>query len=643
MIGNGAIDIMEHRHKIVCTAGHIDHGKTALTKALTGMDTDRLSEEKRRGITIDLGFAFYGDDVTIIDLPGHERFIRNMVAGAATVDFAILVVAADDGPMPQTKEHLDILNLLNIRSGMTVITKTGLVEEDWADLVAEEMKELCRGTFLEGQPILKVDSISGDGIDHFKQVFDRELSKIAPRRTKPEFRLPIDRAFIIKGFGTVITGTVVSGKVKLKDGVQHQPSGKMVKVRGIQVHGNDVKSAGTGVRVALNLTGIEKSEIRRGDLLTEPGLFKPFSRYDCKITVLQEASILKHRQRLRFHIGTAEIIGRILLLEGNTLAPGESMFAQIELETPIVAIREDRFVFRNYSPQITMGGGNILTPAIEKHKRGRKQLIDFLRTIDLGEPSAIIQKIIDRSGGSGITLKQILSLGGLSKEDLDAPAEELLQEGKLIKQKSGGSDWFISSDALKEQEKLILKLINKYHRKYPERPGITLAEIRSIMRVNPDSPFIEYALQNLLEADKIQHIASYYSISGFEIRLEAGRKQIADSILNMISSTGLAPPKAHPIAEKLNVNPNEIIDLLAILESMGKIVRIERDNAISMDTFNKARNTLINTFGEQSFTLPQAAEALSAGRRNTVALLEYMDKAGYTERIGDERKIIYDY
>jgi len=627
-------------HKIVCTAGHIDHGKTALTRALTGMDTDRLPEEKARGITIDIGFAYYRDDVTIIDLPGHERFIRNMAAGAATVDFALLIVAADDGPMPQTREHLDILQLLGIKDGMIAVTKTGLVEADWADLVLEEVKELCAGTFLEGKPAVKVDALSGEGMKHFRATFDKALIEIKARPARPEFRLPVDRCFNVKGFGTVATGTVISGSVKIKDNVEHLPSGKLLKVRGIQIQGREAETAAPGSRAALNLTGAETSDIERGDVLAQPGLLKPALIYDGRIELLPSAEPLKHRERLRFHIGTGEIIGRILLLEDNFLPPGESMMAQMELENSAMALRGDRFIFRTYSPQKTIGGGTILMMAEEKHKRRREPLLDMLKQTAFGEPAEIVLALVKASGNSGISRSDLLAQGSFSLSELDSALAGLLEQDKIISGKVSGGEWFILPEAMTLNENAVLAALTEFHRQYPTRPGMSLAELKSVVSLKPESPFLEAAVNRLIEDHKVERRGKYYTLSNFQITLNAWQSELAEKVMSMISGKGLTAPKASPIAETLKIPVEEILDLLAILETMGKLVRLEKDTVLSTEAFNEARRKVYDTFKDNYFTLPQAVEALGAGRRITVDLLEYMDRAGYTERKGEERRML---
>ena len=640
ILTNQPANLKSTHHKVVCTAGHIDHGKTALVKALTGMDTDRLSEEKMRGITIDLGFAFYGNHTTIIDLPGHERFIRNMAAGAATVDFALLIVAADDGPMPQTQEHLDILNLLGIKNGMAVITKADLAEEDWVELVTEEVKDIVKGTFLQDKPIMVVDSLSERGMQEFTQEFNQQLEQIQPRKSRPEYRQPVDRSFTIKGFGTVITGTVISGKVTLKDSVEILPSGKLAKVRGVQVHGEDMVTAETGIRAALNLSGVEKDEIARGDVLAQPGLLRPSLRFDCKVELLPQSPPLKHRQRLRFHLGTAEIIGRILLLESNILNPGDSTYAQIELEKPSMALRGDHFVFRTYSPQNTVGGGMILTTAEDKHKRRQKPLLKLLESMAQDDRENMTLNILLLAGTEGMTADEISNKTSFSKDEFTKVISGLVENRKVIEKKAGGTVWYAHQNALEEFKKDLQQAGETFHHNNPAKTGFSLAEIKGELDFSPESPFLEYSLIMLQDKGEIKKMGSLYALNSHEIKLNSRQKELSVKMLKLIDEAGLAPPKAHPIADRLQAEVEEIIDLMAILESMGQIIRLDRDMVISRPLYEKALQD-IRRLGEEKgiIELPDAIEILAAGRRTTVAILEYLDRIGVTERDGDIRRL----
>ncbi|MDA0748094.1 MAG: selenocysteine-specific translation elongation factor, partial [bacterium] len=348
-------------HVIVGTAGHIDHGKTSLVKALTGIDTDTLPEEQERGVTIDIGFAYWKDNVTIIDVPGHERFVKNMVTGVCSVDLVVFVVAADDGAMPQTREHLGILNLLGVRRGLVALTKADLVDEEWRELVAEDLRDLFAGTFLEGAPIVPVSSVTGEGIEELRVLLEEEIAQVEERPDRGVFRLPVDRVFSVQGFGTVVTGTVLSGRVRVRDEVVLQPADRKVRVRGVQIHGKDAEEAGVGTRAALNLADVDVAEVRRGDLLAQPGYFSSTFMVDARLQMLPDAPApLKNRARVHLHLGPREVLARVILLESDQILPGESQRVQFRLEAPGVAARGDRYVIRRYSPVQTLGGGIVL-------------------------------------------------------------------------------------------------------------------------------------------------------------------------------------------------------------------------------------------------------------------------------------------
>ena len=629
-------------HEVICTAGHIDHGKTALIKALTGMDTDRLQEEKLRGITIDLGFAFYDADTTIIDVPGHEKFIKNMVAGAATVDFAILVVAADEGTMPQTREHLDILSLLDVKRGMIVLSKADLVDDEWLELVTEDVLTTVKGTFLEEAPIVIVDSLSGRGIDEFRKAFDEALKSLPPRETRPEYRQPIDRSFTIKGFGTVITGTVISGEVSIQDIIELLPNGKQVKVRGIQVHGKDCSTAITGTRAALNLSGVEKWEAVRGDILAAPGFLSPADRFDCQVKLLKTSQPLLHRERLRFHLGTAEIIGQIILLETNMLEPGTTAFAQLELEKPIACLRGDRFIFRTYSPQLTIGGGMVLRSAKIKHKRHQKGLHDLLNAMSLGDNKYIITHLLSDAGSIGLPLRELLSRSGIPKTEFAELMKEMYGSGKILMKKSGKEAWYTLPYKVWELRESIVTAVEQFHHRNPALPGMSLAQLKSSLKLDKGIPFIEYVADDLVESGMLKRSNSLYSLPEHKISLSERQKKLSHEVMKMMKETGLSSLNTHSIAADLNVEVEELQVLMAILESLGKTVRLYRYDFISCETFQSSLEKLREVEArEGSIKFPEALEALRPlSRRVTAALLEHLDHTGITECIGKERKFI---
>jgi len=418
---------------ILGTAGHIDHGKTALIKAVTGIDTDRLKEEKLRGITIELGFASIdlpsGQHLGIVDVPGHEKFIKNMVAGATGIDIVAMVIAADEGVMPQTREHMEICTLLEIKQGLVVLTKTDLVDEEWLELVIEDVNEFTRGTFLEGKPVMPVSSVTGQGIPEFIKALD-ELSAVTPSRSvKSLFRLPVDRVFSIKGFGTVITGTLISGRVKTGDTVMIYPSGITSKVRGIQIHNQSVNSAEAGMRTAINFQGLEKTSVQRGEVVSSPEALKASYMLDVSVHFLKSnKKPVKNRTLIRFHTGTSEIPGHVVLLDKDEIIPGETTVAQIRLDSPVAVVSDDKFVIRSYSPVRTIGGGQILNPLPQKHKRFKKSISEGLKTLITQPPEEITAYHVDNSGYKGISFSDLKIMTNIPEKQLDNALQKLLSE-----------------------------------------------------------------------------------------------------------------------------------------------------------------------------------------------------------------------
>ena len=425
---------------VLGSAGHIDHRKTSLVKALTGTDTDRLKEEKARGITIELGFAFLdlpsGQRLGIVDVPGHEKFVKNMVAGATGIDLVALVIAADEGVMPQTREHLDICSLLDVRTGLVVLTKTDMVDEEWLGLVQEDVAEYLEGTFLAGAPIVPVSSTTRQGIDEMVRVLDEMVSTLDERPAFGPWRLPVDRVFTMKGFGTVITGTAVGGAVSIGQEVEIYPRDIKAKVRGLQVHNQEVQEARRGQRTAVNLQGVEKAVIERGDVVATPGSLQPSLWLDLECSALKDMlRPLKNRAPIRFHTGTGEIMGRVMFLDRDDLKPGEHCYCQVRLESPVAVMAGDRYVLRSYSPVATVAGGTILHPHPGRHKRRRPEIIEDLRTLQLGSPAERIAVHARLAGEAGITAGELVRLVNLPGKDLERLLTELSSktEGELAK------------------------------------------------------------------------------------------------------------------------------------------------------------------------------------------------------------------
>jgi selenocysteine-specific elongation factor len=477
---------MAMKQVVMGTAGHIDHGKTQLIKTLTGIDTDRLKEEKERGITIDLGFAhlrFANDtEVGVIDVPGHERFVRNMLAGVGGIDLVMLVIAADEGVMPQTREHLAICQLLRIKDGLVALTKTDLVDEDWLGLVTEDTHAFLKGTFLEGKPIVPVSAKTGQGIDELKQVLQTLVADVPPKQLAGKFRLPIDRVFTIRGFGTVVTGTLFSGSIRVEDRVEIYPKGIEVKVRGLQVHNESVPEAIAGQRTAINLQGIEKVELERGDVLGRPGEFSPTFMLDAFLQHLPDAPRpLRHRARVRLHLGTSELMGRVILLDRDALAPGEEAYVQYRLEAPAIALPHDRYVIRSYSPVQTIGGGVLLDVQPAKHRRGAAGLGTHFQLLASGAPEAIIAHHLKQAGHAGLRVLEFLPRTELPEMRLRQVAAALRQSGQA-RAVNADLGWYLHTEAFTALINELRNHLANYHRENPLKPNISIEELRAKVR-----------------------------------------------------------------------------------------------------------------------------------------------------------------
>ena len=470
------------RHLIIGTAGHVDHGKTALIKALTGADTDRLKEEKARGISIDLGFAPFrlpgGVVAGVVDVPGHERFISNMLAGIGGIDLVLLVVDVMEGVMPQTHEHMQILQLLNIRRGIVVLTKCDLAEEDWIDIVEEEIREEVAGTFLEEAPFCRVSAVTGEGIPDLVDTIRQAVAALTPKDADGPMRLPVDRHFTVAGFGTVVTGTLLSGSVRAGDTVEVLPPGRQVRVREVQVHGRKEEQGFAGQRVALNLAGLDRELIQRGSVVGTPGIFEQTERMDVRLTLLPDAPRpLKFRDPVHFYLGTARVVGIVALLDRDLLEPGESAIVQIHLDRPLVAHRQDRFIIRSYSPMTTIGGGTVIDPSPVKHRRFRKEVMAALAELESGEKSFLLQKL---SAQGCARVKDLETLSGMGTERIARHLEALQKEGKV----TALAEQWTTAEALRAWRHKVVEETGRFHAANPLLPGIPHATLKAALPGN---------------------------------------------------------------------------------------------------------------------------------------------------------------
>ena len=468
---------------ILGTAGHIDHGKTSLVRAVTGIDTDRLKEEKLRGITIELGFAHLdlpsGQHLGVVDVPGHEKFVKNMVAGATGIDIVAMVIAADEGVMPQTREHMEICTLLGVRHGLVVLTKVDLVDEEMLELATEDVQEFTRETFLENAPIIPVSSVTGQGLPEFTQALDALARQIPDRPPSSLFRLPVDRVFTMKGFGTVITGTLVSGRIQVGDAVMVYPSGITSKVRGIQVENQGVQTAESGMRTAINFQGLDKEAVQRGDVLAIPQALRSSYMVDIHFRYLASNSRpIKNRTRVRLHTGTSEILGNLILLEQDELAPGQETVAQLRLDTPVAIVKDDHFVVRSYSPVRTIGGGQVLNPIPPKHKRFKAEVVQGLRGILSDGPEQLAGFHIAASGPLGASFADLRLMTNLTDKQLDATLQGLMSARTII-QVDKESRTFVHKSSFEELVRETAEHLRGYHKAFPLKSGMSKEELKS--------------------------------------------------------------------------------------------------------------------------------------------------------------------
>jgi selenocysteine-specific elongation factor len=626
-------------HVIIGTAGHIDHGKTALVRALTGTDTDRLKEEKERQITIDLGFAFLGDRSAIIDVPGHERFIKNMVAGVATIDMVLFVVAADDSVMPQTKEHLDILRLLGVKNGVIVITKADLVESDWLEMVEADVQELMEGTFLQDAPIYVVDSLSGRGIEELRLGIDQLLNTLPGKVDRGMFRLPIDRVFSIKGFGTVVTGTVLSGSAGADAMLEIMPPGIKVKVRGVQSHEHTVERVQIGDRAALNLQGVEVADIKRGDVVSDPGYLQPATMLDGKMMLLSSAQPFFHRTRVRVHLGTQEIIGRVILFDRDVLEPGQEAPVRLRLESKCVAARKDPFVIRQYSPQITIGGGVVLDPVpTAKRRRFDPDVVRWMEALEQDDSETLILRCLETWTQIEMPRNVLLTLTGLTRESLDKYLDKLADQHKIMRIGTGERSVLVHADRIKDSRETMVGIVRKYHASNPLLPGMSRAELRKKCEELFSPQVCDVALDGLFSDGVLVTDGHWIRAVEHKIRLSEQQQAMTVRIEDMIRSAEFQTPRADDISSQLAIPSNDMRELLAIMVNTGRVIRVGGDLLFLDEQISRAKDILESHFQKApEVSVGEVSKLLNSSRKYVVPLLEYFDREGFTERRGDVR------
>ncbi|GGK20145.1 selenocysteine-specific translation elongation factor [Caldalkalibacillus thermarum] len=627
-----------HPHFTIGIAGHIDHGKTTLTKALTGQDTDRLKEEKERNISIELGFASFtlsnGHTVSVVDVPGHERFIRQMVAGVAGIDMVLLVVAADEGVMPQTKEHLDILNLLNVNRGLIVITKADKVDEEFIELVTEQIKEETAHTFLSNSPIVEVDSLSGRGIDRLKQEIENLLANLPSRPTSGIARLPIDRVFSKKGFGTIVTGTLYQGKISVGDEMEILPQGLRVKVRQLQVHGSDQEQAYAGQRVAVNLSGVDKEELSRGDVLVTPGSLESTQRIDVEVTLLDHLDFtIKQRSDIRLHLATSDILGRIIFFDRNECQPGETCFAQLELKEPVTTLFEDRFVLRRPTPMTTIGGGMVIDPYATKHRFG-PETIKLIAAKKDKDVSARAKHILGEAGM--LTLDELTRQLGISPVDwqreIDHPAHQGL---KQIESQTSPLTLVTTMDWWEATWNQLQDDMKNYHQRYPLREGLDRKQVQNKYFPQLNTAQWNLVLQQAEVEGRVQVRNEALAMPGFEPMLRPKDKEIWQKVNSIMLEKQLEVP---PWEELLPTQmPQDVhLDLQQWLVRYEYMVPLDEGRFLSREAFDKAVQRLKSNTGK-SFTIQEAKDIFNTTRKYLIPFLETLDKLGYTTRKENKR------
>ncbi|MCX7832062.1 MAG: selenocysteine-specific translation elongation factor [Actinobacteria bacterium] len=622
---------------VIGTAGHIDHGKSTLVKALTGINPDRLKEEKEREMTIDLGFAYLdlpsGKRVGIVDVPGHERFIRNMLAGASGIDLVLFVVAADEGMMPQSREHLDILNLLKVKKGVIVLTKIDLVDKDWLFLIEEELKEEVKGTFLEGAPIFKVSSLTGQGLDQLVKYIDQTIESIEKRPVDLPARYPIDRVFKVAGFGTVVTGTLWEGKIRVGQNLKLLPQDIDVKVRNLQSHGESVEVAEAAVRLAINISGAEKVSIKRGDVLVEPGCFRPTNLIDAELELLDSAHPIEHAEKIHFYLGTKETLGKIRILFKEKMEPGEKGFVQIVLEEPVVARRGDRFIIRRFSPVVTIGGGTVLEPYAQRKRLRDKKFLSEFELKKQGNLREILNFYLEDASSNGLSLDELKLRLAETGEIVEKQVAGMISEGRVVKV----SDRYYSKNSLIELKEKALNEVKKFFSENPHLPSMDREALRSKLEIR-DRRIFSLILDELNKENSLLVSSDSISLPDRSAQLSPAEREVKEAIEKIFLESEFNPPSPDNIV--LNFEGREKIAkrMFDVLVREGKLIKIAPDFYMHEQALSKAKEELRKAFLERKkLRVSEIRDILRTSRKYAVPLAEYLDKIRFTRRVGDER------
>ena len=632
------------RHTVVGTAGHIDHGKSSLIISMTGYDPDRLKEEKETGMTTDLGFAFLGDSITIIDVPGHEKFIKNMLSGVSTLDIALFVVAADDGVMPQTVEHFEILQLLGIQQGIIAVTKIDMVESDWLELVQEDIRDLVKGTFLENAPMFAISNHTGEGVPELKEALFELAEKLPPRADRGIFRLWIDRVFTIKGAGTIAAGTVLSGELKPGDKLDLLPAEKTLRVKKVQVHNKPQEKSVIGERVAINLMNIDLDEIKRGDLLTSEGYFQPTYMFNARLHLLSSCKKpLKNRARVRLHLGTAEILCRVINLNKGDFYPGTESIVQFRLEEKAAPDVGDNFVIRDYSPGRTIGGGVVLETHPEKLKYLPDEKLEVLEEISDADPEKMLEYHLKINPQRSFTLETIARDKALSLEDAAGLVKSLLDKNHIMKLENGQNETYVHSEEFTKTKENLKRFLREFHDANPMRKGIKKSELKMKLFSNCEQAFFGNLLNHMQNEGEIDIVLEKVFIAGHVIEFSPDQIEMKNEIAKIYLDAAFVTPEFEELVEMLGeYKPEKVRDVVNGMVESGLLVelgvKLGKALIFHADRIEEARKMVIDTIkekGEAKFF--ELREKLDSTRKFTTPILVHFDEIGLTKRIGDVR------
>ncbi len=626
------------------TAGHIDHGKTSLIKAVTGTNTDRLKEEQKRGITIELGFASLdlpsGRHLGIVDVPGHEKFVKNMVAGATGIDIVAMVIAADEGVMPQTREHMEICTLLGVNHGMVVLTKIDMVDEEWLELVTEDIRDFTVGTFLEEAPIVPVSSLTGEGIPEFIEQLDTLCADVPERTSTGLFRLPADRVFSMKGFGTVITGTLISGRISVGDSIMIYPGKVASKVRGIQVHNQSRDTAEAGMRTAINFQGLEKTAINRGEILARENTLIPSYMVDLELHYLSSnKKPIKSRTQVRFHTGTSEIMGNLIFLDRDELNPGDTCMAQIRLDEAVSLIRDDRFVIRSYSPVRTIGGGKVLDPIPPKHKRFQQAIVDGLAELADAAPDGIIDYQARMAGPAGIRYDALLLMTNLPAKALDSTIGSMLNAQRIMLVDKEHR-LYVHQAVFEDLKQLSHDVLEAYHRDNPLKPGISKEELKSKFPHGAGGKLFTLVLNRSVKDDQVVLEDNTVRLASHEVSLQVDQKALKQQIVDIYQDSGLTPPYFRDVVKRLAVEPKPAKGVLELLVGEKALIKVKEDLYYDRAILDKLKAELVAYIVDKGeISTPEFKDMTGASRKYVIPLIEHFDATNVTIRVGDIRKL----